>query len=176
MEIPYRTYNHEFQKIDIKELHSYFNSKLTLSYSSIDRFFHCQFRYYLQDVLKISKYEETLSTIIGNVFHAVLARCFQENFDFEKVYHAECQKYDLTPKEQFYLDKLKSDLLFVIQTIHSQNLITGFPHAFYEKKIVVAQPSQIPTNFVGFIDKILWKYSKYWKKDKGENNLLIFFF
>jgi len=163
LKIPYLTYNHTYQAISTSTLHEHFHQKLLLSYSALDRFYHCKFRYYLQDVLKLVKYENTLSIMIGNIFHAVLSRAFVESFDFDKEYQEECSKYELTDKDKFYLDKLKPELLFIIETIQNQNLVTGFHDAFYEEKIYIPQKTSFPVTFMGIVDKILFR-----KKDGKE--------
>lgn len=154
LKIPYLTYDNKYTKISETELLDYIDSKLLLSYSSLDNFYHCKFRFYLQNILKISKYEESLPQKIGNIFHAVLKEAFNDGFNFEEVYNEELKKYKLTPKEEFYLEKLRPELLFTIATINKQNKVLGLSKSKYEQKIYVQLDNKIKTTFMGIVDKI----------------------
>ena len=63
----------------------YLNNELTLSYSSIDNYYKCAFKYYLNNILKIDEFEETFYTIIGSLFHYVLSKMNNDNFDLDKL-------------------------------------------------------------------------------------------
>lgn len=161
--IPYRTYDHRYQNVNINELKEYINQKLTLSYSSLNHFYLCKFQYYLQDILKINKFESTLSTAIGNIFHKVLSLAWKEGFNFEKEYNEACKEYETSEKNKFYFQKLKKELSFIIQTIHEQNRITGFNEALFEERITVKQNTSFPVYFTGIVDKILWRQENHKK-------------
>lgn len=154
LKIPYLTYDNQYTKIDEKDLLEYLDSKLLLSYSALDNFYHCQFRFYLQNILKITKYEESLSQKIGNIFHATLKEAFNEDFDFDKIFNQELAKYQLSPKEEFYLYKLKPELVLTIDLIKKQNKILGLSNSMYEQKIYVPLDNKIKTTFMGIVDKI----------------------
>lgn len=57
----YRTYDNSFKGIDKQLLYKYLDNKLLLSYSSLDNYNRCNFRYYLSNILKLNVYEETFS-------------------------------------------------------------------------------------------------------------------
>ena len=57
--------------------------ELILSYSSIDDYALCPFKYYLKYVLKLDQFEESFSQKLGTLYHAVLASSYKDNFDFE---------------------------------------------------------------------------------------------
>jgi len=160
LKLPYLTYDNRYTKIKKDELLDYLNSKLLLSYSALDNFYHCKFRFYLQNILKITKYEESLSQKIGNIFHAVLKEAFTEDFNFEETYNKELEKYELTNKEKFYLEKLKPELLLTIEVINKQNKILGFDQSMYEEKIYIPLDNELKTTFMGIVDKI-----RYQEKD-----------
>jgi len=153
----YSTYDNSFKGIDKESLLEYLDNKLTLSYSSVDNFYKCGFRYYLSNILKIDLFEETFDTIIGNVFHYVLSKAFSNNFDFEKEFDYVIKDYEFNNMELFFINKLKSDLLFIIETIKEYQFNTGLTNELYEKKITIPLNNNPNIEFKGFIDKIMYK-------------------
>ena len=83
------------------------NGKLLLSYSSIDNYNRCAFRYYLNNILKITEFEETFAQNIGTIFHNVLSKAFKENFDFDLEFENVIKEYNFSNKEEFFMKKLK---------------------------------------------------------------------
>ena len=158
----YMTYNNNFKGIDKNQFYNYINNELTLSYSSIDNYYKCKFKYYLNNILKLDKYEETFAIFVGNLFHYILSKCFEEKFDFEKEYNDYLSNYELNNKDRFFVNKLKEDLLFIIETIKKQYSYSNFKKAKYENKFSINKDSNIKVNFIGYIDKLL--YHEY--KDK----------
>lgn len=157
LKVPYLTYDNSYKKIDASSLEKYLDNKLLLSYSSLDNFYRCKFRYFLTNILKIEKFEESLSIKLGNVFHAVLSHIYDEDFDLDMCYDKELMNYELTNKEKFYFKKLKSELEFIVETIKEQDKITGFTPCALEEKIYVNLSSKTNTSvtFMGILDKIL---------------------
>ena len=156
--IDYKTYDNTFTHIDKSSMYEYLDNKLTLSYSSIDNFYKCKFRFYLNNILKITPYEETFAIKIGKIFHSVLEKYNIENFNYDEVYDEELKKYDFDSKEKVFLDKLKKDLLFIINTINKQNNYSKLTEELHEKKVFINKDRNISITFMGIIDKI--KYSK----------------
>lgn len=158
-DIPYNTYDNKYHKIDKDLLLKYLNNELILSYSSINNYYKCSFRYYLANVLKIDVYEETFDTIIGNIFHYVLSVAFNDNFNFEEVFNYAIKDYCFSYKEKYFISKLKNDLLFVINTIKEYQKNTGLTKELYEKKILIKLMDKPYVVFKGFVDKIMLKES-----------------
>ena len=52
-DISYLTYDNKFKGINKKDLYKYLDNELILSYSSIDNYYKCSFKYYLNNILKI---------------------------------------------------------------------------------------------------------------------------
>ena len=155
----YLTFDNKYKKIDKDKLYEYLKNELTLSYSSIDNYYKCKFRYYLNNILKLDKYEETFAIYIGNLFHYVLSKAFEDNFDLDKEYYGYIDK-ELSIKEKYFIDKLKNDLEFIINTIKKQYSYSEFNNALYENKFSINKDSIIKVNFIGFIDKLLYKEHK----------------
>ena len=152
----YNTFSNEYKKISKDKLYEYLKNKLTLSYSSMDTFYKCKFRYYLNNILKLDKYEETFAIYIGNLFHYVLSKAFEPDFDFDKEYNSYIEK-ELTIKEQFFIDKLKNELKFIIDTIKKQYSHSNFKNALYENRFSINKDSVIKVDFIGYIDKLLYE-------------------
>lgn len=161
----YSTYDNTYKIINKESLLEYLDNKLTLSYSSIDNFYKCSFRYYLTNILKIDLYEESFDTIIGNIFHYVLSKAFNDNFNFEKEFNTAIKDYNFNNMENFFLNKLKEDLEFIIETIKEYRINTGLTDELYEQKILIPLKDNPSIEFKGFIDKIMYK-------EKDNNNYL----
>lgn len=167
LDISYNTYNNEYMKIDKNSLREYLNNKLTLSYSSLNNYNKCAFRYYLANILKLDKYEENFEAFIGSVFHDVLEKCFINNLDVvEEVnnYIKESGKI-LTIKERFFVNKIIDDIKFVINVLNKQKENSNLNNTLYEKNIVIDKSRDILVEFVGFVDKILYQ--------ENSNNTLV---
>lgn len=153
----YRTYDNSFKGINKESLLAYLEHKLTLSYSSIDNFYKCGFRYYLSNILKVDTYEERFDTMIGNIFHYVLSKAFNNHFDFDREFNYAVKDYSFNNKEKFFIDKLKQDLLFIIETIKEYRFNTGLTNELYEQKITIPISDNPKIEFKGFVDKIMYK-------------------
>lgn len=156
-DIDFMTYDNKFKGIDKEKLHKFLNNKLTLSYSTIDEFYKCKFRYYLNNVLRLDSSKTTFEMFVGNLFHYILSICFLDNFDFEKEYNDYLKKYDLNNKEKFYINKLKKDLLFIINVIKKQNSYSKLKEAKYENRFSIDKSTTLKVSFIGYIDKLMYK-------------------
>lgn len=152
--IPYLTYDNSYHSIANSDFQKYTNGKLLLSYSSLDHYNRCGFRYYISNLLKLNKYEETFMTLIGNLFHYILSIAFSDNFDFEREFEDYIKDKQLTNKEKFFINKLKEDLKYTIDIIKEQDKTTSLKNALYEQKIFVSQNHKIQVTFMGIIDKL----------------------
>lgn len=155
--VNYLSYDNKYVKISQNSLLEYINNKLILSYSSIDNYYKCSFKYYLSNILHIDEYEETFYTNIGNLFHEVLSHYRDINFNIDYYYNRFIKSKSFTNKELFFLNKLKDDLIFIIDTIKENNLLTGFNKELYEQKISIILNQKPYVEFKGFIDKIMYR-------------------
>ena len=160
--IPYMSYDNRFSGIDKNNLYKYLDNKLNLSYSSMDNYYHCAFKFYISNILKLDCFETTLQAYIGNLYHYVLSKAFIDDFDFDNSvrYFIENNPYERSYKNDYFIDKVVVELRSVIKTIEYQNTLMNMDEAMYEKKINVEKLGIININFKGFIDKLL-------KKDKS---------
>lgn len=155
--LSYRTYQNQFTGIDKEEFISSLKQPFTISYSTIDEFYRCGFRYYVSNILKIR--EENIDEFymnIGNIFHYVLSKCFDSDFDFEKSWNEEASKYEFKLNQLVLLEKLKQELKYDIEIIHKHQNYSYFDKYLLEKKfsVPIKNDKNIPVNFVGFVDKI----------------------
>ena len=153
-EIPYNTYDNKYKKINKQNLNNYLNNHLTLSYSSMDNYYHCAFKYYINNILKLNPYEETFATTIGNLFHTVLEKSLRENTDYKIHWDEEVKKLNLSNKEKFFINNLEKTCKFTLETIKKQNEYSSLTNTKYEEKIEINKDN---LTFKGFIDKLLYK-------------------
>lgn len=154
----YLSYNNTFKNINKNELYKYINSKLTLSYTSMNTYNKCGFRYYLDYILKINKYKDSFEATVGTLFHKILSKCFYDEFDFELEWYNELKniKYEFTESEKYFINKLKGELLSIINIIKNQLNYTSLKKTMYEKEITVNVNEELNIKFVGYVDKILY--------------------
>ena len=81
----YLLYDNRFTYINKDKLIEYLHNELTLSYSSIDNYYQCGFKYYIKNILKLDLFNETFYTIIGNIFHEALSH-INDDFDLDSFY------------------------------------------------------------------------------------------
>lgn len=153
----YKEYDNSF-KGNKAQIINDLKEKLSLSYSSLDSYNKCAFQYYLKYVLKLDKFEATIFTNIGNVFHIILKKCFDKDFDFEKVYEEESSKYKSSYKEIYYFNKLKKELALDIEFIKDFRAVSHLKNAFHELEISLDnQINNLSYKFKGIIDKIMYQ-------------------
>lgn len=156
-DLEYRTYDNKFKGINNENLLSSLKNPFTLSYSTIDEFYRCGFRYYISNILKIK--DENIDEFymnIGNIFHYVLSQCFNNDFNFDKSWNKEASKYEFTFDKIILLEKLKQELKYDIEIINKHKTYSYFDEYLYEKRfsIPIKNDKNIPVNFVGIVDKI----------------------
>lgn len=155
--LPYLTYDNQYTGINKESFYQFINQKLLLSYSSIDQFYRCGFRYYAGQVLKLEEYENTFAQMIGTIFHEILSIAFEKNFSLDEAFSQQLEGKTFSKKESFFLRKLKEELRFVIDTIREQTDLSCFRQALYEKKIFMNKDRNIKVTFMGIVDKILYQ-------------------
>ena len=156
-DIPYYTYDNSFKGILLDDFMQFIDHKLSLSYSSLDNYYKCGFRYYLTNILKIDNTEDKFVTKIGNVFHKVLEEVYKDHISFEDSFKSTLTEYEFNAKEQMFVDKLKEDLKFIIDTINKQNKYSSLDKTLCEERVFVNKDKNIKLTFTGVIDKLMYK-------------------
>ncbi len=152
----YRTYDNQFTFIDKEKLYKYLDNKLLLSYSSLDNYNRCGFRYYINNILKLNVFEENFVQVVGNLFHYVLSKAFMPDFDYDECFDHYIDK-ELSYKEQFFIKKMKEELRFIITVIKEHEQYTMLNDELYEEKVYVNLEGNITVTFMGVIDKLKYK-------------------
>lgn len=148
--INYNSYNNEYHLINRVM------DKLTLSYSKLNVYNKCAFRYYLSEILKLDIFEENFSTIIGSMVHYVMEKCLQNNdMSPEKYAEEYLKEKNFTYKERFFLEKYKVATNKLLEQVLLEITVNNFNQALYEKDITIEYADNI--KFKGIIDKILYK-------------------
>ena len=155
-QIPYNTYSNKYTGINNDTYLTNLPYPLKLSYTSLNSYNECSFKYYIKYVLKLDKYEDTFSAFIGSLYHDILSLFLKTNFNFEEEYQKYLEKRELSLKERLLLLRIKKDLLHLIETLKQQQLLTGYDNALYEKKIDVPLDKKVSVVFTGAIDKIMY--------------------
>lgn len=147
----YRKYDNKFNGIKRT------SENITLSYSSMDNYYKCSFKYYISSILKLNCYEETFMTYIGSLFHYVLSKKDNLSLEDSITEFMNNNPKEFTNKENFFLEKLKKDLEFILDVIKKQKDYTNFHNALYEKYIEIPKGND---KFIGIVDKILLNDNK----------------
>lgn len=177
-------YNPSFSKIDTNKIRElYLNKKngLRLSYTNMNTYYQCPFRFYLDNILYLNSFEDSLATQIGVIFHEVLSKMYYDNFNFEEEFNSSINKFDFQAKELFLLEKLKEELRLVIEFNKDHYNNTLFKNNLLEKEIIIDydKKNDVSLSFKGIIDKAMWyeeENKKYlaiidYKTGKAEINL-----
>lgn len=154
--IPYQTYDNSFKGINHDTYLENLPYPLKLSYTSINSYNECKFKYYLNYVLKINTYEDTFAAFIGSLYHKILQLYKYPNFNFEESYQKYLEKRELSLKEKVLLVRLKKELLELLEQEKKQDLIFGYNEELHEQRIEIPLKKDIEVIFTGTIDKIMY--------------------
>ena len=156
--IDYNTYDNKYNYIDTKSLYDYLNNNLNLSYTSMNDYYKCSFKYYLKYILKIDINKEIITRYIGSIFHYVLENGIDNdiNIDYIVNKYLTDNNIKLSNKEMFFLNKLKEELPYIIEIIRKQNDFIILKKRLYEEHIEIKYHNKIDITFKGIIDKIIY--------------------
>lgn len=156
--LPYGEFISNYRMINKDKLKDYLNHRLILSYSSMNTYYQCGFRYYLANILKLNIFEETFYTILGNLFHYILSIAFTKEISLKEEYQnylSKCE-YPFNSREKFFLNQLEEELEFIITTIKKQNETNSLKKLYLEEQLVVPKDREdMKISFKGFIDKMM---------------------
>ena len=145
----YQKYQNDYCKIKLKDDFNY-----TLSYTKLDTFYKCPFKFYCDYILKINTFENTFEAYLGSLSHYILSKIYDDNFDLETVKNEFLRDnpFNLTDENLFFIDKTMQDLDIVIKHLKQFNNITKYNLIETEKDIIIDNNGII---FDGKIDKIM---------------------
>ncbi len=156
-DIPYNCYSNSFSGIDNNIYLNSIKKSLNLSYSTLNDYSECGFKYYLKNVLNLNVYEEKFPNFIGNLFHKILSIYKISGFDLDYEFNKYIETRELTIKEKVLLIRLKKNLIELIESMKKQQLITGYDNEYLEKKLEIPLLNKkVSVIFKGFVDKIMY--------------------
>ena len=157
-DIPYKKYNHKFKPLDNVSLINFIDGKINFSYTSIEKFYECPFKFYLKSILKIDEYDDTLDTLIGNAFHHTLECVLKDNLDPAVVYdeYINASVMELTNKDKFFIKTLKEEIIFIVDVIRNQYGHFNITRQEFESSKIKSINAPINTNIKGYVDKIIY--------------------
>lgn len=156
--IPYMKYDNKYHNIDKNKIYKYLDNKLLLSYTAINNYEKCKFKYYISNILKINIINNDFNIIIGNVAHYILSHIDDKDFDIDNSYNNYLKSIrPLTNRELFILSNVKDELSTIIKVIREQYQYMSLDQSMKEKEIYVNKDKNIKVTFKGVIDKVLYK-------------------
>ncbi len=155
-DINYKEFDNNFTGINNDTYLKNLPYPLRLSYTSINTYNECRFKYYINYVLKLNIYEDSFAAYIGSLYHKILSIYLTPGFDFNREYTKYIEEKELSLKEKILLVRIRKDLENFIEVLKKQQLLTGYDEAYYEKKFTVPISNDISIEFIGYIDKIMY--------------------
>ena len=158
LNISYREFNNKYTKIDKNLLKERLASGFTLSYTTLESFNECGFKYYLSKVMNLDLYLETFKTIIGKIVHHILEIGLESDIDIELEISKFIKDLDFPfgARELFYIHKLSKELEFLLKYLKEQENFSSLKTYMFEKELCVYKEYDgINVIFKGFIDKVM---------------------
>ena len=152
----YDTYSNKYTGINNDLYLENLRVPLTLSYTSLNSYIECGFKYYIRSVLRIEDYTQEFAAFIGSMYHAILRVYRRNNFDLEEELREYLKKRDLSLKEKVFLVKIKEDLIKLIEVLKKQQLLTGYDEDLCERGVHIPLRQDIQVELTGYIDKIMF--------------------
>lgn len=167
VENDYGTYDNKFKGIEINTLNKLLKDEIKLSYTSINSYYECAYKYYLKYLLKIKEDSSNIDSLfLGNLFHYVLSEVFNGSKTIKELIDEFVKEKQLNAKDKLYLKKYERELELLIDVIDENRNRSHFKDLYYEKEINITSTNKIKVTLTGKIDKIL-------SFDDGINNYVI---
>ena len=162
-DINYLKYDNKFNGIDPKKLNEHLEV-IKLSYSSLNNYYECPFKYYLKNVLNVSLITKNTSADFGTYTHEILEKSYDADFDFERVSNKALNhikenlnknNLDLTDRDLFFMELFKNLAKRVLEFNQKYEANTEFSDVLTEPKLIVRLDNG-KLIFEGKVDKILY--------------------
>lgn len=155
-DINYRKYNNQFNITNNKKLLKLLDNNLTLSYSNINTYYKCPFKFYMSDVLHIKEYQSLFEAFVGSLFHHCLELCLSNDSNIDQVYDSYIEENykNQTNKEKYFLSILKDEIKAIIPLIREQHTHSKANKESNETMIVHDCDGLIKYRLKGIVDKI----------------------
>ena len=156
--IPYNTYSHSFTGLNKNKLREYINKlkKFNLSYTHMDNYNRCSFRFYIDKILCLKDNIDKFSVTLGNIYHYVLEKAAKKGISVkDEVYkYINDNNINLTNSNRFFVERTIKNIEYLIEVLNSQNSFSNLKNIETEK--VAKIPIKDNINFIGFIDKVVY--------------------
>lgn len=127
--------------------------EIKLSYSSMNMYNQCGFKYYLSKVIGINHFEESLALKIGNLYHHVYEDYFNgNNSNIDELMADFILNNSTTELERFYLEIQATNIVDSINVINTQMDRSKYEILALEANYEIEIEGVL---FRGFIDKVL---------------------
>ncbi|MCX5775107.1 MAG: PD-(D/E)XK nuclease family protein [Firmicutes bacterium] len=146
---PYCVFDHHFYPVTAFKP----DDLIKYSYSSVKTFYQCQFKYYMENVLRLDPFEDNFYTKFGKLAHTVLERKYGANFDFDRVFDEEQSHIDFDDKENAIIIRLKEDLRNVVKFNEDHE-----NHMLFLQALCEYRPSYMLSKYAklnGSLDKVI---------------------
>ena len=153
----YNTYSNKYTKINNKDLLDYLKDGISLSYSSLDNYYKCSFKYYIKHILKLDTFEDSFDTFIGKLFHYVIENGLLNDKDSNILIDEYLKDKELSKKEKVFINNLKEDIEFMLSALRDNLKYTNLKDVIFEQNIKVYKNDKIKVTFTGFIDAMMYK-------------------
>ena len=160
-DVSYLTFDNSYKGINKSLMENRYEDEasLSFSYSTMKYYFECPFHYYLEKVLDLASYDQTISTRLGSYSHKMLEDSYTEKFDFDSfakknqeefLSGIEAEEYQ---KEKFYFHQMNEVLEELIRYNHNHENLSSLDHVLREEHISYIEGN---LKFHGYIDKLLY--------------------
>jgi hypothetical protein len=144
----YLTYDNKYKKINL------IKKDFRLSYTKMNTYYECPFKYYCDNILKLTPYENTFDEWLGSLCHYILSKMYNNDFDYDNVKDGFIKEkpFELTKQNILYMNKVLNDLKDAINYNKKQMNLSCYKDVECEKEIDINIEGVL---FNGIIDKIM---------------------
>lgn len=158
LNIPYKEYNNTYFKVDKALLKDSLESGITLSYTSLEMYNECSFKYFLNSIMKLNIFENTFKIVVGKIVHHILEIGLDKKIDIDLEISKFIKDLDFSfgAKELFYLHKITKELEFLLDYLEEQKKHSKLNEYLFEEEISIDKSYDgIDITFKGVIDKVM---------------------
>lgn len=158
LNIPYKEYNNTYFKVDKALLKDSLESGITLSYTSLEMYNECSFKYFLNSIMKLNIFENTFKIVVGKIVHHILEIGLDKKIDIDLEISNFIKDLDFSfgAKELFYLHKITKEIKFLLDYLEEQKKHSKLNEYLFEEEISIDKSYDgIDITFKGVIDKVM---------------------
>jgi ATP-dependent helicase/DNAse subunit B len=123
-------YSHAYK--EIKEINQ---EKQKYSYTTIEKYVECPFKYYCDQVLNLGCFEDTTAIKFGNFAHQILEHVYDDGFDLNSLVNETKKEYIFDNREEALLPRFIYEINNSVKKIQEQNAKYPLTKTYSEKPI-----------------------------------------